>query len=306
LIQKTGLQGYQMSRFVLSLVARLPLAVLHALGALLGWAVYAGSPAYRRHLRGNLKAAGYGEDAATRRAAIAGAGRMLAELPAIWLRPRAEVLALVRAIDGREHVEAARAAGKGIVFLTPHLGCFEIAAQVAADAFPITALYRPPKFAWLRAVIEQWRTRDNMRLARADLAGVRDLVAALARNESVGILPDQVPGGGQGEWAEFFGKPAYTMTLAAALADRPGSACLLAYGERLSGGAGYVLHIRSLAACRPGESPTRRMNAAIEALIRECPAQYLWGYNRYKRPAGAPGPDPGAKSGALEKPAEIR
>jgi KDO2-lipid IV(A) lauroyltransferase len=301
-----------MSRWVLSLVARIPLSFLHALGALLGWAIYLLSPTYRRHLNANLEAAGYG-DARTRRAAIAGAGRMIAELPAIWLRPRAEVIALVRAIDGREHVEAARAAGKGIVFLTPHLGCFEIAAQVAADAFPITALYRPPKVAWLRALIEPLRSRsntprarDNMRLARADLAGVRELIAALGRNEAVGILPDQVPGGGHGEWAGFFGKPAYTMTLAATLADRPGSACLLAYGERLSGGAGYVLHIRPLAAARPGESPTRTMNAAIEALIRECPAQYLWGYNRYKRPAGAPGPDPGAKSGAPEKPAEIR
>jgi KDO2-lipid IV(A) lauroyltransferase len=309
LIEKTGLQGYQMSRFAMSLVARIPLAVLHALGALLGWAVYAFSPAYRRHLRANLEAAGYGKDArsaALRRAAIAGAGRMIAELPAIWLRPRAEVIALVREIDGREHVEAARAAGKGIVFLTPHLGCFEIAAQVAADAFPITALYRPPKSAWLRTAIERWRARDNMRLARADLSGVRDLVAALARNEAVGILPDQVPGGGQGEWTEFFGKPAYTMTLAAGLAGQPASACLLAYGERLSRGAGYVLHIRPLAAARPGESPARRLNAAIEGLIRECPAQYLWGYNRYKRPAGAPGPGPGAKSGAPEKPAEIR
>ena len=280
-----------MSRFAMSLVARIPLAVLHALGALLGWAIYLFSPTYRRHLRANLEGAGYGDDArsaAIRRAAIAGAGRMIAELPAIWLRPRAGVIALVRAIDGREHVEAARAAGKGIVFLTPHLGCFEIAAQVAADAFPITALYRPPKFAWLRAAIEQWRARDNMRLARADVSGVRELIAALGRNEAVGILPDQVPGGGHGEWADFFGRPAYTMTLAATLAERPGSACLLAYGERMPRGAGYVLHIRPLAAPRPGESPTRTMNAAIEALIRECPAQYLWGYNRYKRPRGAP------------------
>jgi len=280
-----------MSRFLLSLVARIPLAILHALGAILGWAIYGLSPTYRRHLRANLEAAGYGDDArsaAIRRAAIAGAGRMIAELPAIWLRPRAEVIALVRTVDGREHLEAARAAGKGIVFLTPHLGCFEIAAQYAAAAFPITALYRPPRFAWLRTAVEQWRARDNMHLARAGFAGVRGLVAALARHEAVGILPDQVPGEGRGEWAEFFGKPAYTMTLAATLAERPGNTCLLAYGERLRGGAGYVLRIRPLPVAGPGETPTRRVNAAIEALIRECPAQYLWGYNRYKRPRRAP------------------
>jgi len=275
-----------MSRFLMSLAARLPLAILHAAGALLGWAMVGLSPTYRRHLRENLAAAGL-RDARTRRAAIAGAGRMLAELPMVWLRPRAAVSALVRRIDGIEHVEAARAAGQGIVFLTPHLGCFEIAAQVAAEHFPITVLYRPPKLAWMQPMIEEGRGQDNVRLASADLAGVRELLAALRRGEAVGILPDQVPGEGEGEWVDFFGQPAYTMTLAAKLAARPATACLLAFGERLPGGAGFVLHVRPLLAAAPGESDSRRINRALEALIRECPGQYLWGYNRYKSPRGA-------------------
>ena len=275
-----------MSRFLMSLASRLPLAFLHASGALLGWAMYGLSPTYRRHLRENLEAAGFG-DAATRRAAIAGAGRLLTELPAVWLRPRKAVVALVRRIHGQEHVDAARAAGRGIVFLTPHLGCFEIAAQVAAEQFAITVLYRPPKLAWLQPMIEEGRGRDNVRLARADISGVRELLAALLRKEAVGILPDQVPGEGEGEWEAFFGRPAYTMTLAPRLARRPDSVCLLAFGERLPGGAGYEVHIRPLPAAEPGESGTRHMNRALEALIRECPGQYLWGYNRYKRPKGA-------------------
>lgn len=276
-----------MSRFLMGLAARFPLWLLHALGALLGWAMYGLSPTYRRHLRENLQAAGYA-DGATRLAAIAGAGRLLAELPVVWLRPRADVVALVRRVDGREHVDAALASGRGIVFLTPHLGCFEIAAQVAAAEFPITVLYRAPKMAWLQPFIERGRGQDNVRLARADLSGVRELIAALGRREAVGILPDQVPGEGEGEWAAFFGRPAYTMTLGARLAARPGSVCLLAFGERLPRGAGYVLHVRPLPPAEPGESDTRRMNRALEALIRECPGQYLWGYNRYKRPKGAP------------------
>ncbi len=277
-----------MPRFLMSLAARVPLALVHVLGALLGWAMYGLSPTYRRHLRDNLEAAGY-RDGATRRAAIAGAGRLLAELPAVWLRPRAGVAALVRRVDGRELVDAARAAGKGIVFLTPHLGCFEITAKIAAEEFPITVLYRAPKFAWLQPLIEEGRGQDNVRLARADLSGVRELLAALLRKEAVGVLPDQVPGEGEGEWVDFFGRPAYTMTLGAKLAARPGSTCLLAYGERLAWGAGYVLHVRPLPEAEPGESGPRRLNRALEALIRECPAQYLWGYNRYKRPRGAPG-----------------
>jgi KDO2-lipid IV(A) lauroyltransferase len=276
-----------MSRFLMSLAAHLPLAMLHALGGALGWAMYGLSPTYRRHLRENLEAAGY-RDAATRRAAIAGAGRLLAELPAIWLRPRAEVAALVRQVDGQELVDAARAKGQGIVFLTPHLGCFEIAAKIAADQFPITVLYRAPKIAWLQPLIERGRGQDNVRLARADLSGVRELLSALARREAVGILPDQVPGEGEGAWAEFFGQPAYTMTLGAKLAARPGSACLLVYGERLPRGAGYVVHLRPLPPAEAGEGELRRMNRALESLIRERPAQYLWGYNRFKKPKGAP------------------
>ena len=274
-----------MTRFLMRLAARLPLRWLHAAGAFLGWTMYALSPTYRRHLRENLEAAGY-RDAHTHRAAIVGAGQMLVELPVVWLRPRAEMMALVRAIDGIEHVEAARAAGKGIVFLTPHLGCFEITAQVAAERFPITVLYRPPKLAWMQPLIEEGRGHDNVRLAAADLSGVRELLAALKRHEAVGILPDQVPGEGEGEWVEFFGKLAYTMTLAAKLAQRPNTVCLLAFGERLAGGAGYAVHVRPLAGAERGESATRRMNRALEVLIRECPGQYLWGYNRYKVPKG--------------------
>jgi KDO2-lipid IV(A) lauroyltransferase len=63
--------------------------------------------------------------------------------------------------------------------------------------------------------------------------------------------------------------------------------CLLVFGERLPGGEGYAVHIRPMPAALPGESGARHMNRALEALIRECPGQYLWGYNRYKKPKGA-------------------
>ena len=278
-----------MSRFLMNLAARFPLVILHALGALLGWAMYGLSPTYRRHLRANLMQAGF-RDARTRRAAIASAGRMVTELPAVWLRPRTEAVALVRRIEGAEQVLAAHAAGKGIAFFTPHLGCFEIAARSAAEHLPITALYRPPKMTWLQRMIERDRAGYNLHLARADLSGVRELLAALTRREAVGILPDQVPGQGEGEWVEFFGRAAYTMTLGGKFVERSGVASFVAYGERLPHGQGYAVHIRPLPDAMPGERGVQRLNRAIEALIRECPGQYLWGYNRYKVPAGAEGP----------------
>jgi KDO2-lipid IV(A) lauroyltransferase len=213
---------------------------------------------------------------------------MAAEIPALWLRPQREVMARVRRIDGWEHVDAARAAGKGIVFLSPHLGCFELTYKTVGDRIPVTLLYRAPKLGWLQPVIEEGRGRDGVSLARAERAGVRKLLAALLRKEAVFILPDQVPGVGEGEWTEFFGRPAYTMTLAARLAERPAHACLLMYGERLPGGEGYAMHVRPLPKAEPGEGGVRCINRALEALVRECPGQYLWGYNRYKHPKGAP------------------
>jgi Kdo2-lipid IVA lauroyltransferase/acyltransferase len=278
-----------MARFVMRLLARAPLRVLHAIGALLGWLMYLASPTYRGHLRGNLAQAGL-TDPALRRAAIAAAGKMIAELPAVWMRSREEVMRLVKSFDEQGLFAAALAEGKSIVVLTPHQGCFEVIAQAVAERAPMTAMYRPPKLAFLGPLIEAGRGKRDVRLATADRAGVRQMLAALKRGESVGILPDQVPGEGEGEWADFFGRPAYTMTLAMRLARRPDTVTLLWFGERLPRGAGYAIHVRRLPEALAGESDTRLLNRALEAQLRECPAQYLWGYNRYKRPRGAPPP----------------
>ncbi|MDO8958904.1 MAG: lysophospholipid acyltransferase family protein [Rhodocyclaceae bacterium] len=260
--------------FLFRLLSCLPLAVLHNLGALAGWLAYLLSPAYRRHLRANTAQAGC---ASARNAAVAAAGKNLLELPKLWLRPQDEVVERVVQVSGWELVEAAWQAGRGILFLTPHLGCFEITAQYYAAHGPITALYRRPKQAWLAPIIENGRG-VNVRLAPADLSGVRKLLKALKNGEAVGILPDQAPGAGEGVWAPFFGRPAYTMTLAARLAQT-GATVIFAYGERLPYGAGY--HLRLFAPEGDVTTPAG-INIEIERLVLMCPEQYLWGYNRYK------------------------
>ena len=276
--------------FLFRLSAKLPLAFLHGVGAVFGWVIYGMSPNYRRHLRENLSQAGYA-DARARRAAIASAGRMLAEAPALWFRDHAEVAALVREVSGVEAAYAARARGEALLFLTPHMGCFEVTAQylahkAMAEGLSVTVLYRPSRIAWLEPVMLAGRSRANVRLAPADVSGVRQIFAALRAREPVGLLPDQVPSRGEGEWAPFFGRPAYTMTLAAKLAERQGVACFLAYARRLPGGRGYDIVLRPYPKAVSGESPARHLNRALESIVRECPEQYLWGYNRYKVPRG--------------------
>lgn len=275
------------------LLGRLPLRLLHALGALFGWAAWLASPTYRRHTQENLALAyGPAEAAAILPAAVAHAGRGVLELPYLWTRPKPEVVDLVTRVTGWELIEAALQRGDGILFFTPHLGCFEITAQYVAARAPITVLYRKPKQAWLQPLIESGRGSANFHLAPADLSGVRLLLKALKRREAVGMLPDQVPGMGEGQWADFFGRPAYTMTLGARLSETARTTVLLVYAERLPGGRGYNLHFSAPSQPIAGTQAERvaAINRALEDLIRSCPQQYLWGYNRYKAPRGAEPP----------------
>lgn len=280
-------------KILFRLFAQLPLDVLHRLGALLGRMIYATSTQYAARTRENLRLAGWATDRTSGQdllsATIAESGKSMTELAWVWGRPYDEVVSKVRECIGLEHIVAAQARGSGIIFLTPHLGCFEISALYAAQLAPITVLYRPPKLGWLEGVMRQGRERGQVRLAKADVSGVRLLYRALKRGEAIGLLPDQVPSEGEGEWAGFFGRPAYTMSLAGRLAESSGATVLIAYSERLPHGEGYVIHVEPLLLDFTVPLP-RQVNAALEHVIRACPAQYLWSYNRYKVPRGIQAP----------------
>lgn len=283
-------------KIVFHLLSALPLSVLHRLGALLGWLTYRFSPHYAVRIRENLAQAGYSpDDKKLLSGAIAEAGKGLVELPWVWERPYSEVLASVAECRGFEYFEQARASGKSIIFLTPHLGCFEITALYIAQHMPITLLYRQPKLAWLEGVMCSGRGRGLAKLAKADMSGVRLLYKALKRGEAIGLLPDQVPSRGEGEWADFFGRPAYTMTLVGRLAEASDAVVLLTSAERLPGGRGYSIRFEPLELDFSRSVP-QQINAALERLIRDCPAQYLWSYNRYKVARGVAPPDSAGES----------
>jgi KDO2-lipid IV(A) lauroyltransferase len=138
------------------------------------------------------------------------------------------------------------------------------------------------------------RSRPGLSTAPTNLAGVRQMIRTLRQGHSVGLLPDQVPPQGMGIWAPFFGKSAYTMTLAARLAQQTGAAVVLVWAERLPWGAGYRVHLSRLPALSPDVAEAvGQINAAMERLILACPEQYLWGYARYKVPAAQPAADGG-------------
>lgn len=277
--------------FLFRFLSRWPLPVLHAIGGVLGWLVWALSPSYRRNFRANVAQAGLPFERA--RPAIADAGRFVAELPRLWMRPHGRSCLDEVEVLGRERVEAALARGRGVVFFSAHCGSFELAPQALAELYgPVTALYRPARQPWLARLMAASRERPGLVMAPASLAGIRQMLKALRARGAVALLTDQVPPQGLGLWAPFFGKPAYSMTLAARLVLQTGAALIAVRTQRLPGGRGYRLEFLEPVTGLDGTpapdllSAVTRINQANEALILSLPGQYLWAYARYKQPRG--------------------
>jgi KDO2-lipid IV(A) lauroyltransferase len=285
-------------RFLFRLLACLSLGANHAVGAFLGRLVHAVSPRYRRRLRENLAGSGLVPPDGLSRMARENAaeiGKGVTEVAWALFRPD-EVAARVRVASGWESVERLRAEGRPIVFVTPHLGGYDFAGRFLWSRLPILAMYRPHKIFQVDQLLREGRNRgaapDGTNVAPANLAGVRMVLKHLKRGGCTVVLPDQVPGLGEGEWVPFFGRPAYTMTLLGRLQESSGAALVFCFAQRLPGGAGFELHLVPREAPLPADraAAAREVNAAVERLVRMAPAQYLWGYNRFKRPAGAPPP----------------
>ena len=277
LIMRSLVQGLKWLRFF-------PLLAIHGLGSVVGLINYLFNRDHRAHAKGNLNQSGLCNSKITAEKMLFKStienSKGAFETFAIWFKSQLEVLNWVKNVDGWDAVEDAINSGKGLIFLTPHLGCFEITSLYYGAHYPMTVLYRQPRQAWLMPLIAAGRQRGKVTLAPANSQGVKLLLQALKRGEAIGILPDQAPLEGEGEWAPFFGRPAYTMTLASKLAKKTGAQVFMAFGERVSWGRGYNIHIRAIEA--GGINTPTLLNAEIERTIRQCPTQYLWMYDRYK------------------------
>lgn len=276
-----------------------PLPLLHAIGAFLGALVFFLSRRERRRALENL-ALVYpsGIPAGLALRSFQAAGRSLAELPYLWTRPIEDVVAHVDGVEGWDLVESARSRGESLLILTPHIGSFEVVGQYCGIRFPFICLYRPPKKKGLESVMVSGRTRGGMSLAATNNAGVKILLKALRQGGAIGLLPDQVPQSGEGIWAPYFGKLAYTMTLAARFAVMPKVTTLYVYATRESFGR-YRIHVRPPAESWSDDQEVRvgQLNRDIERIVQSAPAQYFWAYNRYKSPHAEAGAELLAKEG---------
>ena len=272
---------------MLHTIAAMPLGFAQVIGGGLGLLAFIGSKHYRSLFKQHYLSVATQNHLPVRMwSAACASGMLFSDSLWIWRNPK---LALSRTeISNWEVVEKAINEGHGLVMLTPHLGGFEIIPRVLAQHFPATILYRPARQDWLNAVVEEGRAHPNMHFVPTNLQGVRQMTRALIRGEAIGILPDQVPSGGDGIWVPFFGRPAYTTTLPARLANRHHTPVVMFTAKRKGLGQGWLMQASRLD--RFSEDPSTsccELNKAIEAAILIAPEQFIWAYNRFKHPIGA-------------------
>lgn len=277
--------------------AALPLPLLHALGNFLGGLAFYFLKDDRRRVRANMQQAGLQPDDKMIQAVFRETAKGGLELPVAFFRRPEEIETLFRQINGWEHVQTALDNQQGLLFITPHIGSYDLAGRYISQQlpFPLTAMYKPPKFKIIDQVMQAGRVRGKGKTAPTNIQGVKQVIKALRAGEATIVLPDHVPApeeGGDGVWVDFFARPAYTMTLAGKLAQVKGVKALFFTGERLPDGQGFTLHIEPLQGSLNGDKAhdARIINQNVEYWIKRFPTQYLFMYNRYKRPSGAPQP----------------
>lgn len=264
----------------------LPLAWLQAMGSVLGrlGAILPGR--YRKRAFENLRLAYPEATSAMDRLAMIELLQMFLELPYLWARRNADKLDQIIRCDDWALIDDALAQGKGVILISPHIGAFEMLGPFYTRRHNATVIFKEPRMQWLKLLINRIRLSPALKLVPANQTGVKGLVKTLIKGETIGFLPDQVPALGDGVYAPFFGKDAYTITLVQRMQAIRNSPIFTVGLERLPKGKGYRFHIVPMAQALP-ESPelaAAQINAALEQMVRKMPMQYLWGYNRYKTP----------------------
>ncbi|MFT5068902.1 MAG: KDO2-lipid IV(A) lauroyltransferase [Candidatus Paceibacteria bacterium] len=209
-----------------------------------------------------------------------------------WTQPSQRGLDSIKAVQGSACLSQAQSKG-GVVLLTPHLGNWELFANWAAHEAKVTALYKPAKLLGLDKLIHQARSNAGMKLAPASAKGVMLLKRALLKGEVNLILPDQEPPPAAGTISQWFGQPAYTMTLAAQLANTKNTRIILGFARRLDASEGFVIELEDITDrcvadnCSDDNTEVltakvQAINTSIERLVQSAPEQYQWEYRRFK------------------------
>jgi len=207
-----------------------------------------------------------------------------------------ENISQVAVYDGFENFDRANQRGKGVLFLTAHLGGWEIGSFMhSLHGHPLRMVVRPLDNAYVNALVEKFRTlHGNTTFSKQDFA--RGLLAAMKAGETVGLLMDTNMTPPQGLFVDFFGLPACTASGVARVALHTDAAVVPAFTIWDSVLRKYRVRFDpALELVRTGDDAadvitnTARFTKVIEDYVRRYPDQWLWVHRRWKtRPAGAP------------------
>lgn len=277
--------------FLIKCFALLPFSFAQRLGGWAGWLVWTLHLEPRKITLINLKLCfpdmSESERLKLAKASVIETGKVFAEVAMMWERDTESVLSLIREIEGEHLIHEAEAKGKGILFLGPHLGNWEMAGLFLASRYKMATLYRPPKIQELDAYIARVRGRSGAELVPTDKRGVVRLFSVLKEGGVVGILPDQVASGNAGVHVPFYGVEAKTIRLVSKLVEKTRPAVLCAFAERLPNARGFRLVIL------PADegiydsdlmSSVTALNKSVESCVDRIPTQYQWEYKRFKQP----------------------
>jgi len=186
-------------------------------------------------------------------------------------------------LEGLEHLQAARAGGRGVIVVSGHFTTLEVCGRLLCHHVPLAGMYRP----YANAAMEWAVLRGRLRYAAAMFTkqDVRGAVRHLKRGGMLWYAPDQDPSRGDSVYVPFFGQPAHSLTSTHQLARMSGAAVVLFEHLRRDDG-GYTLRLLPALDGFPSSdatADTARIMAGIESMVRQAPAQYLWIHRRFKR-----------------------
>lgn len=275
------------------LAARLPWALQRGLGCVIGALALRLAGERRRAAAINLALCFPEKSAAQREALLRDSfhdfGIGLFEFARAWWGSAAPMRRTVR-IEGREHLDALRAQGRGVLMVSGHFMTLEMCGRLLCEHVPLAGMYRRH-----RSDVFEWAVkRGRLRYAAAMFSNeeIRSAMRHLKQGGLLWYAPDQDMRGKDTVFAPFFGVPAATITATHQFARLSGCAVVPFFHRRE--GADYVLRIAPPLADFPSSdavADSAQVNAAIEAMVREAPSQYLWLHRRFKRrPPGMPSP----------------
>lgn len=276
-------------RLLIKLFSRMPFSLALFIGGVFGRILWLFNGEMRKTSERNVSICLPGLSEAEKKRIVKSSlietGKNITEIATLWTKPRSRMTALVTNVHGESVLTEALGRGQGVILLAPHLGAWEMSGLYVSLNFPITSMYKPPEMQSLEDIVRAGRSRFGAKLVPTDVTGVRELLHALKKGEVIGILPDQDPGRGNGEFAPFFGQSANTATLAIKLAAKTNAKVISCYAKRNKDASGYEVYFYP---CdqnvnhSDADLALAAMNKEVEKLILRCPEQYQWNYKRFK------------------------